>query len=149
MDKKLNFSVKNKKYGFLQIVRNDKQVNKLVYVDGSDLNYGDPAEIIPVVAGSDFISFIKAVINNTEFSREHYWFSFGYQPSDFDNEEIKANEVRIHYAGVDNTILKNDFYEMCILLCDFKLKYPSKDLKVSYQDIHNMKLQLEKKLITT
>lgn len=120
---------------------------KFVYSDGKDLEYGDKAEILDAVMGKDFSDFIKGVLSETYFTREHYWFTFGYQPADYDNEEIKESEVRIHYAGVDNTISKKEFYDLCLLLCDAKLNLLNKD-DITNKELTLIKTKLEGKLRT-
>jgi hypothetical protein len=144
--KKLNFTAKNEKYGFLRDKNTQGElINRFVYSNGEKLEYGDPAEIISAVAGEEFIPFMKAAISEGRYYKEHYWFVFGYQPADYDDDEIKESDVRIHYAGVDNTISKMAFYELCLLLCEAKFK--PKDLDSDdFRQIHEIKCQIEEKL---
>jgi hypothetical protein len=138
---------KTNEYALVQYMHPDYGLGrKFVYSDGKDLVYGDKAEILgAVLGGVNFLEFIDGALSETYFSREHYWYTCGYQPADFDNEEIKGNEVRIHYAGVDNTILKKDFYELCLLLCEAK-EY-SLDYKEEFKkELQQMKSQLEEKI---
>jgi hypothetical protein len=136
-----------KQYALIRDVRNNGDIiSKFVYADGKDLSYGDKAEILGAVIGDvNFLDFIKGVLSETYFTREHYWFTFGYQPSDFDSEEIKDNEVRIHYAGVDNTILKKDFYELCLLLCEAK-RYSLDYKEEFHNELAEIRSQLEDKI---
>ena len=147
VDNSIKMLFKSKQYAYVQYVHPMGQITrKFVYANGKDLDYGDKAEILSAVVGAgNFLDFMKGALSETYFTREHFWFTCGYQPADFDNEEIKQREVRIHYAGVDNTILKKDFYEMCLLLCEAK-KY-SLDYKETFEDeLFQIKLQLEEKI---
>jgi hypothetical protein len=124
VDKELNFLVKNEKYGYLIESRTESNfVNRLVYNNGENLKYGDPAEIFPVsVSSENFNDFMNAAIDETHFGREHYGFFFGYYPATQDNIEIKETEVYINYAGVSNIILKKDFFESSILACQAQIR---------------------------
>jgi hypothetical protein len=147
VDNSIEVLFKSKQYAYVQYGHPIGQIaKKFIYANGKDLEYGDKAEILSAVVGDgSFWDFIKSALSETYFTREHFWFTCGYQPTDFDNEEIKQGEVRIHYAGVDNTILKRDFYELCLLLCEAK-KY-SLDYKEELEnELLQIKLQLEEKL---
>ncbi len=149
VDNTIKTLFKAKEYALIEYKRPDGDTSKkFVYADGKNLAYGDKAEILgAVLGGINFLEFINGALSETYFSREHYWFTCGYQSADFDNEEIKENEVRIHYAGVDNTILKKDFYELCLLLCEAK-KY-SLDYKEEFEkEILQIKAQLYDKIKT-
>jgi hypothetical protein len=133
-------------YAYVEYRRSDGNIGKkFVYADGTDLLYGDKAEILGAVMGKDFSPFINSVLDQKHFTREHYGFTFGFQPADFDNEEIKANEVRIYYADVENTITQRDFYDLCLLLCNAKLKTITTS-DVTEQELFSIKSQLEEKI---
>ena len=149
VDKELIFLAKNQKYAFIQWEDGKGMLGmKIVYSSGNTLEYGDSAEIISVAGGNEFKPFMDSVISEGGLYKEHCSFIFGYQPSDYENEEIKENEVKIHYAGVDNTISKKDFYELCLLLCDAKLNRLDliQDNEVKREDLVSIKSQLEDKI---
>jgi hypothetical protein len=148
VDKKLNFLSRNSKYAVIEIDNTNRPntIGKIIYSNGEPLEYGDIAEIFSVLnLEEEFIPFIKSALSETYFTKEHYGFIFGYQPASFDDDEIKENEVKIHYAGVDNTILKKEFFELCILLCEAKLVNPNKGV-VTDEELLQIKSQLEEKL---
>jgi hypothetical protein len=123
VDKELNFLVKDEKYAFLIELENNNQIYRLVYSNGQPLKYGDPGEIFTAFGSiAEFYEFMQTAIDETHFGREHYGFFFGYYPATQDNIEIKETEVYINYAGVSNIILKKDFYELCILVCQAQIK---------------------------
>ena len=149
VDKGLIFITKNDKYA---IIKNDfnnrpNTIGKIIYSNGESLNYGDAAEIFGVLnLEEEFTPFLELALSEMHFSREHYGFIFGYQPADYENEEIKVGEVRIHYSGVDNTITKKEFYELCLLMCNAKLKTISSDSDITEQELFSIKSQLEEKI---
>lgn len=148
VDKKLNYLSRNSSYGIIEKTNPLQNIDyNIVYADGAKLQYGDPAEIFGAITDNEFISFLESSLSESSFTREHYWYTFGYQPADFDNEEIKENEVQIHYAGVDNSITKKDFYKLCLLLCDAKLNgIESKE--IDKEKILLFKIKLSEKLNT-
>lgn len=150
VDKGLGFINNNGKYGYLkEVSQQSKIVHRLTYFDGEYLAYGDPAEIFTAASsGEDFLRFMQSALSEGGYYREHYNFVFGYQPADYENAEIKENEVRIHYAGVDNTMSKKDFYELCLLLCDAKLigLDINEDKAVRREELQLIKAQLENKI---
>ena len=149
VDKKLVLFSKNEKYAFIKWQDSQATLGrKLVYSNGENLKYGDPAEIISVAGGKEFNPFIQSALSEGGYYKEHYNFIFGYQPADYENEEIKENDVKIHYAGVDNTITKKEFYDMCLLLCDAKLNGLDliEDKEVSREDLVSIKSQLKEKI---
>jgi hypothetical protein len=150
VDKELNFVVRNEQYGYRKEANQQNEiVHRLTYSDGKYLAYGDPAEIFSAVSsGAEFIIFMQSALFESGFYKEHYNFTLGYQPADFENEEIKENEVKIHYAGVDNTISKKEFYDLCLLLCDAKLNGLDliEDKEVSRDELLSIKSQLEEKI---
>jgi hypothetical protein len=149
VDNTIKTLFKSDKYAYVEYRRSDGEVGrKFVYANGKDLLYGDEAEILGAVMGKDFSPFIHSVLDQNHFTREHYGFTFGFQPADFDNEEIKVNEVRIYYADVENTITKKDFYELCLLMCNAKLKTISSDSDITEQELFSIKSQLEEKIKT-
>jgi hypothetical protein len=110
VDKELNFLSKNRLYGVISKINPMQNIeHNIVYADGTSLKYGDSAEIFGAITENELEPFFQAAISETYFSREHYWFTCGFQQADCENAEIKANEVKIHYAGVDNTISKKSF----------------------------------------
>lgn len=151
VDKELNFVARNEKYGYLKEVNlQNKIVHRLTYSNGKHLAYGDPAEIFSAVSsGVEFITFIQSALFESGYYKEHYNFTFGYQSADYENEEIKENEVRIHYAGVDNITTKKEFYELCLLLCDAKLNGLDiiEDNEVKQEQLLSFKSQLEDKVM--
>lgn len=149
VDKELTFLAKNEKYAFIKWQDSKGTLGRrLVYFDGSKLKYGDPAEIIPTAGGKDFKPFIDAALSEGGFNRQGYGFFFGYLAPSFDDDGIKENEVSIHYGGVDNMILKKDFYELCLLLCEAKINGLDlhEDTEVSNEDLLDYKAKLEEKI---
>jgi hypothetical protein len=146
VDKELIFLAKNEKYAFIKWEDSQGNIgNKLVYSNGDDLRYGDPAEIIPVAGGEGFKQFMESALSESGYYREHYSFTFGYKPADFDSKEIKDTEVKTHYAGVDNTISKKEFYELCLLLCNAKMQASHKN-SIEEEELKFVKSQLEQKI---
>ncbi|NDP23163.1 MAG: hypothetical protein GZ091_19105 [Paludibacter sp.] len=149
VDKELNFLSKNTSYGVVDRINPIQNIeHNIVYSDGSKLGYGDKAEIFGAISNIELISFMDSVLSNNNYTKEHYWITFGYQPASFDDEEIKDREVRIHYAGVDNTIPKKDFYELCLLLCMAKLNgFDLNEVKnLKQEELKLIKVRLEKKV---
>ena len=147
VDKELKFLAKNNIYGIILKSNPFQNIeHNILYSNGEKLKYGDPAEIFSAISENEFNSFMQSAISGFYFIREHYWFTFGYQPSDYDNQEIKENEVRIHYAGEDNTILKKDFYELCLLLCDAKLNSLTTNIEIKRIELLSIISQLEYKI---
>lgn len=147
VDKKLDFLSKNEKYAVVLKTNPLQNIeHSIVYVDGKELSYGDPAEIFGVLnLEGDFFPFMNSAIAENQYIKEHYGFIFGYRPSDYDNTEIKQNDVRVYYAGVENTISKIDFYELCLLLCKAKLEMQNRDEKTK-DELRLVKTQLEEKV---
>lgn len=148
VDKELNFLSRNSKYAVIEIDNTNRPntIGKIIYSNGEPLRYGDVAEIFGVLnLEEEFIPFIKSALTESGYYKEHYSFIFGYEPADFENEEIKENDVRIHYAGCDNTILKKEFFELCILLCEAKLVNSNKG-NITNEELLQIKFQLEEKL---
>lgn len=151
VDKKLNFLANNNKYGVVEnsFTNRPNTIGKIVYEDGSPLKYGDQAEIFSVLNLDDeFNLFIQSALSEIYYTKNDSHFIFGYQPADYENEEIKENDVKIHYAGVDNTITKKEFYELCLLLCEAKLNGLDiqEDTEVSREDLLQIKSQLAEKI---
>lgn len=151
VDKELKFLSTNDKYGVVENTFTNKSntIGKIVYSNGEPLKYGDEAEIFGVLnLEEEFNPFMKSGLSEAYFSREHYWYTFGYQPADYENEEIKATDVKIHYAGVDNIITKKEFYELCLLLCEAKLNGLDliEDKEVCREELLSIKTQLEEKM---
>ena len=149
VDKKLSFLSKNSNYGV--VLKSNPLQNiehNLLYSDGSNLKYGDPAEIFGAIREKDFTHFIDCAITESYYTKDDSHFILGYQPADYENEEIKENEVKIHYAGVDNSIAKKEFYKLCILLCDAKLNGLDliEDKEVSREELQSIKIKLEEKI---
>jgi hypothetical protein len=140
---------KSKDYAYIQFLHPmGEMARKFVYADGTDLVYGDKAEILGAVMGKDFLPFVKSVLNGKHFTREHYGYTLGFQSADFDNAEIKDDEVRVYYADVENTISKQEFYKLCLFLCDAKLNSLNLqvDKEVTREDLVQIKSQLEEKI---
>jgi hypothetical protein len=149
VDKELNFISKNSHYGIVLKTNPFQNIeHNVLYSDGSNLKYGDPAEIFGAITEKEFVPFMECAISESYYTKEHFHFMLGYQPADYENEEIKKNEVKIYYAGVDNTISKKEFYELCLLLCDAKLNGLDliEDKEVSREDLISIKTQLEEKI---
>jgi hypothetical protein len=149
VDKKLSFLSNNSNYGIVLKSNPFQNIeHNLLYYDGSNLKYGDPAEIFGAIREKDFMHFMYCAITESYYTKDDHHFIFGYQPADYENEEIKENEVKIHYAGVDNTITKKEFYDLCLLLCDAKLNGLDliEDKEVSRDEIISIKTQLEEKI---
>jgi hypothetical protein len=122
VDKELNFLSKNRSYGIISKINPMQNIgHNIIYANGEALKYGDVAEIFGAITDNDLLSFFKSSITEEYISREHYGVEFGYQPADYENEELRENEIKIHYIEVENTVTKKSFYELCLLLCDAKL----------------------------
>jgi hypothetical protein len=148
VDKKLKFISKNDKYGVVENAFSNRlnSIGKIVYSNGEPLKYGDKAEIFGILnLEEEFFPFMNSAISETYFSQEHSSVAFGYQHADYENKEIKENEVRIYYIEVENTITKKEFYELCLLLCDAKLKSPNK-IGITNEELTLIKSQLEEKI---
>jgi hypothetical protein len=148
VDKELNFLSMNDEYGVIEndFTNRPNTIGKIVYSNGESLKYGDKAEIFGILnLEEEFIPFMSSAISETYFSQQHSGFAFGYQPADYENKEIKENEVRIYYIEVENTIQKKDFYELCLLLCDAKIKTENKG-NITNEELLQIKSQLEEKI---
>jgi len=141
VDKELIFLDKNEKYGIIKL---QHDYNQVVFCDGQRLRYGDPAELFSAITEEEFILFVETAIASGHYIKEHYGFVFGYQPADFDNDEIKENEVKIQYADVVNIISKTAFYKLCLLLCNAKLNMRNEQQR--YEELRLLKSKLENSL---
>jgi hypothetical protein len=140
---------KSKQYAYIEFLHpTGKIARKFVYANGEDLQYGDKAEILGAVIGKDFLPFINSVLTENHFTRENYGFTLGFQPADFDNEEIKENEARIYYADFENTTSKIELYELSLLLCNAKINRLDirEDEDVKREQLLSIKSQLEAKI---
>ncbi len=149
VDKKLRFLSKNSNYGVVLKSNPFQNIeHNVVYSDGSNLKYGDEAEIFGAIREKDLKHFMQCSITENYYTKDDSHFIFGYQPADYENEEIKENDVKIHYAGVDNTISKKEFYDLCLLLCDAKLNGLDLigDKEVSREELLSIKSQIEEKI---
>jgi hypothetical protein len=149
VDKELSFLSKNSSYKI--VLKSNPLQNvehNVLYSDGSNLKYGDPAEIFGAITEKEFAEFMECAILERYYTKDHYHFILGYQPADYENDEIKENNVKIHYAGVDNTITKIEFYELCLLLCEAKLNGLDliEDKAVKLEDLLSIKSQLAEKI---
>lgn len=150
MDKELKFLSTNNKYGVIEnnFTTKANTIGKIVYLNGETLKYGDEAEIFGVLnLEEEFKPFMESALSEGDYHKEHYSFIFGYQPVDFENEEISESEVKIRYAGIDNTLSKKQFYELCLLLCDAKLNGFNliKTVYISREELLSIKSQLKEK----
>lgn len=151
VDKGLIFLAKSNRYSVLK--SNQTSINgigKIVYSDGTDLSYGDPAEIFGVLnIENEFYDFINSALTKGSFTRQYYGFLFG-PYFDYDSGEIKDSEVGMIYAGVENKIPKKDFFELCLLLCNAKLNGMDiiEDNEAKKEDILQFKFEIEERLKT-
>jgi hypothetical protein len=149
VDKKLSFLSKNSNYGVVLKSNPFQNIeHNVVYSDGSNLKYGDEAEIFGAIREKDLMHFMQCAITENYYTKDDSHFIFGYQPADYENEEIKENDVKIQYAGVNNTITKKEFYDLCLLLCDAKLNGLDliEDKEVSREQLLSIKSQIEEKI---
>lgn len=148
VDKELVFLSKNSVYGVIKKTNPFQKIeHNIVYANGTGLKYGDSAEIFGALGENEIVPFMESAISEGDYYKEHYNFVFGYQPADFENEEIKENEVRIHYAGVDNTISKKAFYDLCLLLCEAK-EYSLDYKEEIRKELLRIKSKLQEKIKT-
>ncbi|MFK7004844.1 hypothetical protein BWK63_13785 [Flavobacterium covae] len=149
VDNTIKIIFKSDYYAYVQFTHPTGQLaKKFVYANKKDLEYGDKAEILGAVMGKDFLPFINSVLTQKHFTREHYGYTLGFQPADFDNQEIKEDEARVYYADAENTISKRELFELAILLCEAKLNGwdLQEDNEVSRKDLLSIKSQLEEKI---
>jgi hypothetical protein len=146
VDKELKFLSENSTYGIVNKVNPMQNIDhNIIYIDGTSLKYGDAAEIFGAIRDNQLHDFFESVISETYFSREHYSLIFGYQPADYENKEIKEDEVRIYYIDIENTVLKKDFYKLCLLLCEAKMK-TTINKNITGEEFILIKSQLEEKI---
>jgi hypothetical protein len=150
VDKELNFLSKNNSYGVIDKINPMQNIeHNIIYADGTALKYGDFAEVFGAISNHDLLPFFESSITEMYFSREHYGITYGYQPADYENEEINESEVRIYFAEMENRVTKKDFYELCLLLCEAKLNSIGKsgeDKVVKREELLSIKSQLEEKI---
>jgi hypothetical protein len=149
VDKNLTFIAKDNNYGIIKKINPMQNIEyNVLYSDGNTLKYGDSAEIFGAIKNSDFLEFMKAAVDETQFGREHYGFLFGYYPATLDNIEIKENEVYVGYAGVVNIVSKSDFYKLCLLVCQAQVALNQMNLvsPLEQNQLHDILSQLQDKL---
>jgi hypothetical protein len=149
VDNSIKIIFKSDCYAYVQFTHPTGQLaKKFVYANEKDLEYGDKAEILGSVMGKDFLPFINSVLAQKHFTREHYGYTLGFQPADFDNQEIKESEARVYYADVENTISKRELFELTLLLCEAKLNSLDlhEDKEVYREELLQIKSQLVEKL---
>ena len=100
---------------------NGQFIIKLVYNTGEDLKYEDPALLFQSISLEKTLLFLSRAIEESYYTEEYKSSVFGPIPEDYDNKEIKANEVRIFYVDMEYTISKKQFYDLCLLLCKMRL----------------------------